>query len=254
MDVDVILQCFNNRTSEQDEDSKLGQHGNGNSWRELRKIFDAAVADKAKVEAQRLKASLHSLQTQNELLHHENNGLTRALKAKNKHKTKSKTMDLQQCKEYHGGAVFWSPRKLREARARNAVKQDEAKQQQFQKTQDRELKAAATLYKKEQAEAAKVAQQHATEERCKAKKERADELAAAWTLKKQQCDAATAQKSHDTPTGRKQKASHKAVKIPAKRCRVVGSRTGVAPAPAALPAPPKATRMRSVKPPQRYSE
>jgi hypothetical protein len=76
----------------------LGNTANGDSWRELRRIFDAAVADKAKVEAQRLKASLHSLQTQNELLHHENNGLTRALEAKKKHKTKSKTMDLQRGK------------------------------------------------------------------------------------------------------------------------------------------------------------
>jgi hypothetical protein len=139
-------------------------------------------------------------------------------------------------------------------RARDAVKQDKAKQQQLQKTQDRDLKAVATLHKKQQAQAAKVASQHATEERCKAKKECTDELAAAQTLKKQQCDAATAQKSHDTPTGRKRKALHKAVKIPAKRCRVVGSRTGVAPVPAVLPAPPKATQTRSVKPLQRYSE
>jgi len=51
MDADVILQRFNNRTSEQDKDSKLRQHGDGDSWRELRKIFDAAVANKAKVEA-----------------------------------------------------------------------------------------------------------------------------------------------------------------------------------------------------------
>jgi hypothetical protein len=63
------------------------------------------------------------------------------------------------------------------------------------------------LYKKQQAEAAKVARQHAAEERCNAKKARADELAAARALKKQQRDAATAQKSHDTPTGRKRKAS-----------------------------------------------
>jgi hypothetical protein len=95
----------------------LGNTANGDSWRELRRIFDAAVADKAKVEAQQLKASLHSLQTQNKLLHHENNGLTCALEAKKKHKTKSKTMDLQQRKEYHGGTVFWSPRKLCKARA-----------------------------------------------------------------------------------------------------------------------------------------
>ena len=114
----------------------------------MRKIFDAAVADKAKIEARQLEASLHSLQTQNELLHHENEGLTCALEAKKKHKKKSKTMDLQQRKEYHGGAVFWSLRKLREARAHEATKQDEDKRVQVQKTHNRELKAAATLYKK----------------------------------------------------------------------------------------------------------
>jgi hypothetical protein len=32
-------------------------------------MFDAAIVDKAKVAAQRLKTSLHSLQTQNKLLH-----------------------------------------------------------------------------------------------------------------------------------------------------------------------------------------
>ena len=163
-------------------------------------------------------------------------------------------MDLQQRKEYYSGAVFWSLRKIREARARDAVKQDEAEQQQLQKTHDREIKAAAAIYKKQQAKAVKVARQHAAKERRKAEKERANKLAAAQALKKQQNDTATAQKSHDTPTGRKRKASHKAVKIPAKRCRTVGSRTSIAPAPATPPAPPKATRTRSVKPPQRYSK
>jgi hypothetical protein len=148
IDAEVILKRFHNRTSRQAKTSELRQHGNGDSWRELRKIFDSAVADKARVEARRLEASLHSLQVQNELLHHENDGLTRALEAKKKHKTKSNTIDLQQRKEYHGGAVFWSPRKLREARARQATKQDEDERQRLQKTHDRELKAAATLCKK----------------------------------------------------------------------------------------------------------
>jgi hypothetical protein len=35
----------------------------------LRKIFDAAVADKAKIEAKRLSQGLHSLQVNNEILH-----------------------------------------------------------------------------------------------------------------------------------------------------------------------------------------
>jgi hypothetical protein len=73
------------------------------------------------------------------------------------------------------------------------MKRDEAKQEKLQKTQDRELKAAETLYKKKQAEAAKVARQHAKEEREKEKKVRAEELAAARALKKQQREAATLQ-------------------------------------------------------------
>jgi hypothetical protein len=61
MDADAVLQRFNNSTSGQNEALELGHHGDGDSWRELRKIFDSAVADKAKVEARRLEASLHSL-------------------------------------------------------------------------------------------------------------------------------------------------------------------------------------------------
>ncbi|KAL7780618.1 hypothetical protein CFE70_010643 [Pyrenophora teres f. teres 0-1] len=34
-------------------------------------------------------------------------------------------LDLQQRQEYHGGAVFWSPRKIREAHTREAVQQRE---------------------------------------------------------------------------------------------------------------------------------
>jgi hypothetical protein len=39
-----------------------------------------------------------------------------------KHKKKSKTLDLQQKKWAQGGAVFWSPRKVEEARQREKTK------------------------------------------------------------------------------------------------------------------------------------
>jgi hypothetical protein len=253
MDAEVILKRFNNSTSGQDEASALGHYGDSNSWRELRKIFDAAVADKAKIEAQRLEASLHSLQTQNELFHHKNEGLTRALEAKKKHKKKSKTMDLQQRKEYHGGAVFWSPRKLCKARAREATKQDEDEHARLQKTHNRELKAAATLYKKKQAEAAKVARQQAAEERAKAKKAKAEELAAARALKKQQRNAATAGKSHNTPNRPKQKASHSSAKSPTKRRRVVAAASRVEAGPLPVSPPLKiSARGRQIKTPAKF--
>ncbi|EFQ91907.1 hypothetical protein PTT_11131 [Pyrenophora teres f. teres 0-1] len=53
-----------------------------------------------------LAVSLHSLQTQNELLHHENDGLRAALSAKKKQQQKSTQLDVQQPEEYHSSAVF----------------------------------------------------------------------------------------------------------------------------------------------------
>ena len=156
------------------------------------------VANKAKAEAKRLSQSIHSLQVNNALLHDENSGLQQALNAKKKHKTKHTTVDLQSRDEDYGGAVFWSPRKLREAREREVTKRDEAEQLQLYRTHDRDLKLAATLYKEEQADAVKVARQHAKEERDREKKARAEELAAQRVIEKQQREAVTAPKSHDT--------------------------------------------------------
>ncbi|RMZ67028.1 pogo transposable [Pyrenophora seminiperda CCB06] len=126
MDAEVVLKRFKTTTSEQDEALKLGQQGDGDSWIQLRIIFDAAVANKAKVEAKRLSRSIHSLQVNNALLYNENSGLQQALNTKKKHKMKRTTLDLRHRDEYYGGAVFWSPRKLREA-----TKQDEAEQLQL---------------------------------------------------------------------------------------------------------------------------
>ncbi|KAI1666488.1 DDE-1 domain containing protein [Pyrenophora tritici-repentis] len=77
-------------------------------------------------EAKRLLRSIHSLQVNYALLYNENSGLQQALNTKKKHKTKRTILDLRHRDEYYGGAVFWSPRKLREA-----TKQDEAEQLQL---------------------------------------------------------------------------------------------------------------------------
>jgi hypothetical protein len=39
------------------------------------------------------------------------------LSAKKKYRKKGKVFDLQQRQKYYGGAVLWSPGKIREARA-----------------------------------------------------------------------------------------------------------------------------------------
>ena len=253
MDAEVILKRFNATTSGQDEDTKLQEVGDGDSWNDIRKILDAAVADKAKAESIRLASTLHSLQVQNELLHHENEGLRAAITTKRKHATKSKVLDLQQRQEYHGGAVLWSPRKIREARARERVKQQEEEQEKLQKTHDRELKAAAILYKKKIAEEAKALRTIARERAAEERKARAAELAAARALKKQQRDAATPQNSRDTPSKGKRKASRNAAPKPTKKRRVVGAESGVnVPSPLPQPPPKTTTRGRQIKVPQKF--
>ncbi|KAI1521973.1 hypothetical protein PtrCC142_011900, partial [Pyrenophora tritici-repentis] len=59
-------------------------------------------------------------------------GLEEALQHKKKHKKKGKALDLQQRQEYHGGSVFWSPRKIREARAREVVRERDKMEKKLQ--------------------------------------------------------------------------------------------------------------------------
>jgi hypothetical protein len=68
----------------------------------------------------RLSAVLHSLQANNEFLHSENEAYRAAVATKTKHKKLSKPLRLQQREEVRTEAVFWSPRKIRKARARGS--------------------------------------------------------------------------------------------------------------------------------------
>jgi hypothetical protein len=110
-------------------------------------------------------------------------GLKEAINAQSKRKKKRTTIDMPNDDTWHGGAVFYSPRKVEESRRREAAKQDEAELEKLQKTHDRELKAAATLYKKKQAEAAKERRKKEREEATISKKARDKELAARRRVK-----------------------------------------------------------------------
>ena len=253
MDADPVLKRFNNHLQHYGEDAGIGEQGDGDSWRQLRKIFDAAVADTARIEARRLSQGLHSLQVNNELLHTQNDELRRELNLTKTRPTQRTTLATQDGDEWHGGAVFWSPRKLATARARKAAEVDEAEQLRLQKTHDREAKAAATAYRKQQQEEAKLARRRAAEERREAKKAQAEAQAAERALKKQQRDAATAEKARDRDNTSKRKASRSSTKNPTKRRRVVAAQSGADAGPPAASPPPKTTsRGRNVRKPAKY--
>jgi hypothetical protein len=54
MDASRVLQRFNNNAQQQDNNLGIREQGDGDSWPQLRKIFDVAVANKAKIKAKQL--------------------------------------------------------------------------------------------------------------------------------------------------------------------------------------------------------
>jgi hypothetical protein len=61
MDGEVILKRFNATTSDKDKDTELRELGDRDTWRDIRKILDAAVAERVKDKGKRVAAALHSL-------------------------------------------------------------------------------------------------------------------------------------------------------------------------------------------------
>ncbi|KAF1352759.1 hypothetical protein EJ07DRAFT_63403, partial [Lizonia empirigonia] len=147
------------------------------TWREADRLLHAAV-NRSSSELKKVSTLLHHLANQNELLTDENEGLREALTTKKKHNKKGKVLDLQQRQEYHGGAVFWSPRKMAEAEARDRTNKRLAEEEKLQKVEMTKLKAANALYNKKLKEERRVATAAKREEREKEKAEKAAKAAA----------------------------------------------------------------------------
>jgi flagellar biosynthesis GTPase FlhF len=114
---------------------------------------------------------------QNELLEAENKGLRHVLNIKKKHNDKSNTLDLQQREEYHGGAVFWSPSKIREVCFRERVRPDEEEQDKLQKAERKYLREQAALLREIEQEEARVEREMKKKEQEKERERKAAERA-----------------------------------------------------------------------------
>jgi hypothetical protein len=84
-------------------------------------LIQAAIAQITVREIQILKRILHQLYAQDKLVKEEIQGLTEAVRSKAEHTEKSKFLPLTRDTQVTGGATFWSPRKIKEARDRAAA-------------------------------------------------------------------------------------------------------------------------------------
>ena len=244
---DVILERFRNNTPEASEsgDSSTSCFS-GEDWRKMERLVRSEVRDQGSKAVKKLSRSLHYISVQNELLHLEVAGLQDALSTKKKHNKKSKPLDLQQRQEYHRGAVFWSPSKVREARHRNTVIEREKKQLELQKADTKKLKEAHKLYKEKIAEEKHV-------QRAEAQKVREKEKADAAVERARQKDARNAEKALLLSQEGKRKALRPPTQSNKRRKCVVDAGDGKGATKTVSAPPPVTTRCgRNINLPSKY--
>jgi len=158
-------------------------------------------------ESKKLSRSLPSISVPNKLLKYEVLGLGEALASKKKGQKLRKTFDLQQRKEYHGGSVFWSPRKLRDARVRQTAKEREERELRSQKAERAEFKKTNKLYKAGILQEKRIARAEA-----RVAKEQGKAEQAATRAQKQ--SAQKAEKAHQQRIKLADKGNKQAVRLP----------------------------------------
>ena len=128
-------------------------------------------------EAKKLSTEVHHLAVQNQLINLENQGLREALANQSKRSKKKKVLDVQQRKEYWGGAVFYSPRKVAEAEWRERIKAHNKEGERLRKQTAKELCDLNRLLnmklKEQRAERGAKCQADAAEKKAKKEAERA---------------------------------------------------------------------------------
>ncbi|KAI1507609.1 Dimer-Tnp-hAT dimerization containing protein [Pyrenophora tritici-repentis] len=185
--------------SDEEMDAKYGVH-NGDDWLKIESIVRRTVKDQSSKDVKKLRRSLHHISAQNSILRGEIRGLKEALLVKKRHQKKSYTLQLNNPEEYHGGAVFWSPRKVRQARDDEAVRRQQQQELQLQKAERSHLKEQARLYRLQQANERRV-------ERERLKEVREKERAAKAAEKERQKAARDAEKAIQLSQKGKRKAS-----------------------------------------------
>jgi hypothetical protein len=216
------------------------------SWKRVERLLQQTVTDTSNEVVRRLEASIHRASTKTKLLRYENEGLRASLATKNKRKKHGKRLPLASPERSGGGATFWSPRKVDEARAKRAEMEATQEAEQLKKVEMRELRASNKLYYQRLAEEKRL-------ERERAKVVREKERAKKAAEKQRQKEERDCQKAIQTSQTGKRKAS----RVPApENKRQKRSSGGVAArvAHTRSPSPPPriTSRGRSIKIPSKF--
>ena len=157
----IVVDRFRNkqRSRSPSRESSVSYYS-GDEWPKIHTLI--RKSDPGDVNAARkLERSVHHLTVQNELYKHEIHGLIEAVEATKKHIKHAETLPLETQEQYTGGAVLWSPRKVREAKQRREQMEQEKHDKELHKANMKELRAASKLYKKRMAEEKRIQREEA---------------------------------------------------------------------------------------------
>ncbi|KAF1357962.1 hypothetical protein EJ07DRAFT_180590 [Lizonia empirigonia] len=167
-------------------------------WRKIRQLVDHAVADRDQRKISKLNQTIHRLSIRSVLAEHENVRLKEALINERQRRKRGKALPLEAAEEYHGGAVFWSPRKVKEARDRQHQQELEEEQLQHQKVEAARVREEQRQEKLKAVEARRAARAAARlmrqEEKAREAADRASRQAARRTQQRLQQAQKTAQR------------------------------------------------------------
>lgn len=119
-------------------------------WKQIEKLLRTVVTDIYDKKSQQLSNTMHALSMENMLLKMQNAGLKKSLINEKKKRKRGKPLILDVDTRKEGGAIFFSPNKVQQARDRQAVKDAQAEANRIQK---KEEKALREVFKAEKAKA-----------------------------------------------------------------------------------------------------
>jgi hypothetical protein len=247
---EVILRRFNQPAQSGQLSDSDSSAFSASDWRKIRQLVDHAVADRDERKISKLNQTIHQLSIRSVLAEHENKRLKEALINEKKRRKRGKALPLEAEEEYHGRAVFWSPRKVKEARDRQLQQGLEEAELQLQKAEAARLRQERRQEKLQAAQQKRAARVEAQIIRQEKKAREAADRASRQAARKAQQRLQQAQKTSLKGKKRSLKAS---IKAASKRRAAAQPQAGdEAEGAAAGPRLPQSRHGRAIKLPSKY--
>jgi hypothetical protein len=131
----MILKRFNKETIPENLSDSDSSALSADNWRKTERLLREVVKDRRDPRAEKLSREFHRLSVQKSLLAHEAQGFRQAVINERLRRKRGKPLLLEPGEEYHSGAVFWSPKKVKEAHIRRQELQRQEEQQQLEKAE-----------------------------------------------------------------------------------------------------------------------